>query len=75
QGELEIGDERVQIRAKLDLTESRAHAQVFKRDILDSHMTRVGFSLSEADDTSRGSRSLSSNFIVNFRTHRQGTTK
>jgi hypothetical protein len=66
QGELEIGDQRVQIRAKLDLTKSRAHAQVFKRDILDSHMTRVGFSLSEADDTSRGVRRLSHEFSIAY---------
>jgi hypothetical protein len=66
QGELEIGDHRIQIRAKLELAQSRAHAQVFKKNILDAHMTRVAFSLSEADDTSRGDRSLSNNFVVKF---------
>lgn len=66
QGRLEIGNNQIQIRAEIDMSESRAHAQIFKLDILDSHMTRVAFTLSEADDTSRGSRALSSNFIVNF---------
>ena len=66
QGELEIGDQRIQIRAKLDLAECRAHAQVFKRNIVDSHMTRVGFSLSEADDTSRGVRRLSHDFFIAY---------
>lgn len=66
QGKLEIGNHQIQIRAEVDLLESRAHAQVFKKDILDSHMTRVAFTLSEADDTSRGSRSLFGDFKVKF---------
>jgi hypothetical protein len=65
-GKLAIGDNRIRIRAALDLAQSRAHAQVFKRDIMDSHMTRVGFSLSEVDDTSRGSRPLSQRISVSY---------
>ena len=66
QGKVEIGNHQIRLRAELDLAESRAHAQIFKKDILDSHMTRIAFTLSEADDTSRGNRSLSNHFFVNF---------
>jgi hypothetical protein len=66
QGKLEVGKTQIRVAAEVDLLESRAHAQIFKRDILDSHMTRVAFTLSEADDTSRGTRAFSSNFVATF---------